>query len=93
MTKRRPRNTIAKDALAQVASVWEPALPAGCIVPGMYVFSHNIACASVNGRALLFIMGRQLPDVDATSGKITVQWFVPPFAQDVAFKKGPRHIS
>ena len=77
----------------KVDGIWEPTLPKGFVCPGMFVFTRNDSGASAHGKTLLFNMGRHVPDNAHSCGNFLVQWYLPPTALEVAFKKGPRrHI-
>ena len=78
---------LPQDCLLKIDNIWEPSLPDGFLAPGVYVLARNKDGAAVGGRALPFLMGRQLPDREG-GDDVLVQWFLPPLSPEVAFKKG-----
>lgn len=82
---------LPQDVLVQVEGKWEPKWPTSCVAPGMFVFTRAPSGANVRGTPFLFFMGRLLPDTrPREADRILVQWWLPPFDTQVAFKKGPK---
>ena len=83
--------SLPQDCLVEITGLHEPELPAGLVLPGMYVVVRASLTDAVRGSRLPFLLGRHLPDApNQDGGTLLVEWFVPPTGRNVAPKPGPK---